>query len=99
MKTKVILALLATLFYTYSFAQVAINTDGSEPDVAAMLDIKSTDKGILIPRMTSDQRNAIGLSTSGLLVYDLDTESFWYYNNTIVCCAFGESCAGTAARN
>ncbi len=81
MKTKVILALIAALFYTYSIAQVAINADGSEPNGAAMLDIKSTDKGILIPRMTSAQRNAIALSTSGLLVYDLDTESFWYYNN------------------
>ncbi len=81
MKRQILLAVFAALFCTYSFAQVAINTDGSEPDGAAMLDIKSTDKGILIPRMTSAQRNAIALSTSGLLVYDLDTESFWYYNN------------------
>ncbi len=81
MKKQLFILLINILFISASFAQVAINTDGSEPDGAAMLDIKSTEKGILIPRMTSAERNAIGLSTSGLLVYDLDTESFWYYNN------------------
>lgn len=81
MKKLLFILLINILLIVPSFAQVAINTDGSEPDGAAMLDIKSTEKGILIPRMTSAERNAIGLSTSGLLVYDLDTESFWYYNN------------------
>ncbi len=83
MKQQILIAVFAALFCTYSFSQVAINTDGSEPDGAAMLDIKSTEKGILIPRMTSAERNAIGISTSGLLVYDLDTESFWYFNNNL----------------
>ena len=83
MKKHLFILLISILFISPSFAQVAINADGSEPDGAAMLDIKSTEKGILIPRMTSAERNAIALSTSGLLVYDLDTESFWYYNNAL----------------
>ncbi len=38
-------------------------------------------KGFLVPRVTSEQRNLIGTTQGGLLVYDTDTDSFWYYNN------------------
>ena len=38
-------------------AQIAINKDGSDPDASAMLDISSSDKGLLIPRMDSTARN------------------------------------------
>ena len=66
-------------------AQIAINTDNSPPDASAILDVKSTDKGILIPRMTTAQRTNIsaGNSANGLLVYDTTTKSFWYYNGLI----------------
>ena len=40
-------------------AQIGINGDESNPDASAMLDVKSTDKGVLIPRMTTTQRDAI----------------------------------------
>lgn len=83
MKRIILIAFVLAFWSVLAQGQVAINTDGSEPHSAAMLDIKSTEKGILIPRMTSAERNAIGISTSGLLVYDLDTESFWYFNNTL----------------
>lgn len=63
-------------------AQVAINKDGSTPDVSAMLDVKSTQKGLLIPRMTTKQRTDIGTPATGLMVYDSDFKSFWYYNGT-----------------
>jgi hypothetical protein len=69
-----------------SFAQVAVNTDGSAADTKAMLDVKSTDKGLLIPRMTTAQRTGItGLTVSqkGLLVYDTDLNSVWQYNGTV----------------
>src|SRR5580698_8265851 len=56
---------------------IAINTDGSSPDKNAILDIKSRNKGLLIPRMDSVARNAIP-NTKGLLVYDISTDDFWY---------------------
>jgi len=68
------------IFYATVFAQVAVNNDKSLPDTSAMLDIKSTTKGILIPRMTSTQRTAIASPAKGLLVYDSTTTSFWFYN-------------------
>jgi len=56
---------------------VAINTDGSKANPNAILDIKSTTKGLLIPRMTTAQRMKIP-QTNGLMVYDMNTKSFWY---------------------
>ncbi len=56
---------------------VAINTDGSKANPNAILDIRSSDKGLLIPRLTSDARLKIS-NTQGLLVYDVNTNSFWY---------------------
>jgi hypothetical protein len=66
-----------------SFAQnVGINADGSLPNASAMLDVKSTNKGMLPPRMTTAQRTAIPLPAAGLLVFDTNTSSFWYYTGT-----------------
>jgi hypothetical protein len=65
-----------------SFAQnVGINTDGSTPHSSAMLDVKSTNSGILIPRMTEAQKNAIGSPAEGLLIYQTDGTSGFYYRN------------------
>lgn len=54
---------------TALFAQVAINTDGLQPDPSAGLDVKFTNKGFLPPRMTFEQRNAIPNPVEGLMVY------------------------------
>ncbi len=74
--------LLSAIVCFFSFhpltAQIAVNTDNSDPDASAMLDIKSTDKGILIPRMTTAQRTLISNPAIGLLVFDTDTKSFWF---------------------
>ena len=64
-------------------AQVAINTDGSTANPSAMLDVKSTIRGVLVPRMNSSERTAIVSPANGLLVYDTDSNSFWYYNGSI----------------
>jgi len=61
---------------------VAINTDGTTPNSSAILDIKSITKGLLIPRMTSLQRTAISSPANGLMVFDITTNSLWFYNGT-----------------
>lgn len=61
-------------------AQVAINTDGASPDASAMLDIKSTTKGLLIPRMTVTQRDAIASPATGLMV--IADGNFYSYNGS-----------------
>jgi trimeric autotransporter adhesin len=60
---------------------VAINDDGAAANANAMLDVKSNSKGVLLPRLTSAQRTSIG-NTQGLLVYDSETNSFWYNTGT-----------------
>ncbi|MEZ4965144.1 MAG: hypothetical protein R2791_07875 [Saprospiraceae bacterium] len=78
-KSKSTFFLLTFLLFAAGVqAQVAINQDNSAPDPSAMLDVKSSDKGMLVPRMTTAQREAIANPATGLLVFDTDTESFWY---------------------
>ena len=65
----------------YSQNNVGINTDS--PDVSAVLDITSTQKGLLIPRMTLEQRGLITTPARGLLIFQVDgTQGFYFYNGT-----------------
>lgn len=59
-----------------SAQNIAVNSTGSLPDTSAMLDVSSTVKGFLAPRMTTAQRNAIPLPATGLLVYNTSTSAF-----------------------
>ncbi len=68
-------------------AQVAINTTGAPPAGNALLDLQSTTKGLLVPRMTATERTAIGMlpAMDGLLVYQTDSvgqtpKGFYYYD-------------------
>ena len=63
-----------------SFGQFSVSNDNSPPDNSAMLDVKSVSKGVLFPRMTLVQRNAIISSATGLLVFCTDNNQF--YTNT-----------------
>jgi trimeric autotransporter adhesin len=81
MKLSALLPLFFLLFSGALFAQVAINTDGSQPDPSAMLDVKSTAKGLLLPRMTLAQRNAIMSPANGLMIYQTDNSPGFYYNS------------------
>jgi trimeric autotransporter adhesin len=55
----------------------------SSPENSAILDVKSATKGVLIPRMTSIQRNAISNPVKGLMVFDTDVNNFFYYNGNL----------------
>ncbi len=57
---------------------VAVNATGAAADTSAMLDVSSTTKGILVPRMTATQRLAIPLPATGLLVYQTDGTPGYY---------------------
>ncbi len=61
---------------------VGINRDSTRANPSAMLDVKSFDKGVLIPRMSTAQKAAIASPAKGLLVFDITTNSFWFYNGT-----------------
>ena len=65
--------------------QVIVTDDASytAPANGAMLDVKSTTKGFMVPRMTTSQRNTLGGTTpaNGVVVYDTDLKSFWYWDS------------------
>lgn len=61
---------------------VSIGINTAAPNSSAQLDVSSTSKGILIPRMTTAQRTAIASPANGLLVFDNTTSSFWFYKGT-----------------
>jgi hypothetical protein len=61
---------------------IGINATGNAPHSSAMLDVESTTKGMLIPRMTTAQRAAIASPATGLLVFDNTTGSFWFKGAT-----------------
>jgi hypothetical protein len=83
MKNPVILlTILSLLMSPALLAQVSISTDGTTPHSSAMLEVKSTDRGILVPRLTTAQRTGITGPAEGLLVYDSETDSFWFYSGS-----------------
>lgn len=86
MKKKCLLLLLLPLFYytTLTAQSFAINTDGSAANASALLDVKSTAKGILIPRMTKTERNSIAGPATGLMIFQTGPDSigFHYYNGS-----------------
>jgi hypothetical protein len=63
------------------FPQVAVNADGGLPDISAMLDVRSSSKGVLAPRMTQEQRNLIANPATGLTIFQTDGIPGLYYNS------------------
>lgn len=61
---------------------VKISTNPGSPNSASMLEIESTDKGLLPPRMTSNQRDLINNPPAGLRIYNIETNCENFYNGT-----------------
>jgi hypothetical protein len=93
MKTKItfiINVMIAILLLKTSNAQTnifpstgAAGIGTTAPNASSLMEIKSTTKGLLIPRMTLTQRNAIASPATGLLIYQTNnTPGFYYYTGT-----------------
>ena len=81
--TATCLAITAVLGQTNN---IAINRDGAAPNSFAILDVQSTLKGVLIPRMLNTERDLIAAPAQGLTVYVTAPnaeEGFWYYDNAM----------------
>lgn len=77
----VVLAGIILFFSQTTRAQVGIGT--ITPDPSAQLDVSSTDKGMLVPRMNLSERNAIADPATGLFIFQTDnTPGFYYYNGS-----------------
>ena len=98
LKPILVLFFMSVTFYGYSQQGVSINTAGTQADPSAMLDISSTSKGLLIPRVALTSINDVTTITSpatSLLVYNTNAAmtggavGFWYFNGTIWVQAIG----------
>ncbi|TVR78631.1 MAG: DUF1566 domain-containing protein [Chitinophagaceae bacterium] len=79
------------------FAQqdgISINQDGSPPHESAILDVQSTNKGFLPPRMTTAERDMITNTAEGLLIYNTDTECIENYSGGQWVCLLAGSASG-----
>ena len=71
------------LFCSALSAQVGINADNSAPNASAILDVKSTTKGFLPPRMTRAERDAMVSPVQGFVIYNLTYNKPNYFNGTV----------------
>lgn len=95
---RICLFIITLLFIPTSVhSQNNVGIGTGSPDSNAVLEMHATDKGVLIPRLSSAQRNgmtpSLGINQKGLLVFDNDSSKFFFWNGyiwqTIGCGAMG----------
>jgi uncharacterized protein (TIGR02145 family) len=81
-KSIIIIIILFNLnLNLFSQTGTSINTTGASADISAMLDISSTSQGLLIPRITTNQRDNIVSPATSLLIFNTTTNCFEAYVN------------------
>lgn len=80
---KLLLVLMLLLMSFFGHAQwMLINQNGGSPHSTAALEISDTTRGLLPPRLTDAQMQNISGAATGLMVYNTDSTSFYYYNGS-----------------
>lgn len=73
--------LFTTLFFSLQ-AQVKIGPPAGAPDPSAMLEITGTDRGLLIPRLTTAQRDLIANPAQALMIFNTDIQCYDYWTGS-----------------
>ncbi|MFY7945154.1 MAG: DUF7151 family protein, partial [Crocinitomicaceae bacterium] len=94
-KNLFFILLLGTSSSFFAQQNVSISDVPATPNPTSVLDVSSTTKGMLMPRMTTAQRNGIVGPANGLLVYDTDVNCVMYYSTTLT--SWNSLCAGSSA--
>jgi len=82
-RTLYAITVAAALMASSSSAQQNVGIGTNTPHSTALLELYSTSKGLLIPRMTQAERDAISSPATGLLIYQTDNNpGFYYWNGT-----------------
>lgn len=74
--------ILLLWLYSPSYAQNNVGIGTTAPDPSAILDLTSSDKGFLCPRLTTAQMNSVAAPATGLFIYNTTLSAFYYYNGT-----------------
>ena len=74
---------LNRLIYLFIFLLCFILSTHAQVTDGVMFEVNSTTGGVLVPRMTSAQRVTIVTPTKGVMVFDIDTDGFWYFDGAL----------------
>lgn len=80
MKKLNLLVCMATFLLTGTVANAQVGIGTVTPDPSSVLDVASTDRGMLLPRMTTIQRDAIETPSEGLMIFNIDSQCLEIYN-------------------
>jgi hypothetical protein len=80
MKKNIIIVIgFIFVFSINGFSQVSINETCADPDASAILDVQSTSAGLLVPRMSTSQMNAISNPATSLVIFNTTENEYYYY--------------------
>jgi len=83
MKKQVFLILALLLIYNSLLVAQSVGIGTNTPHASSQLEVVSTNKGLLMPRMTMAQRDLIPTPATGLIIYQTDnTPGFYFYNGS-----------------
>ena len=82
MKNIFFALLLAASSASFGQVKISASTSGSNPAPSAMLEVESTNKGLLLPRMTTAERTSITSPAAGLTIYNTTLDCIEYYDGT-----------------
>lgn len=87
MKHTIKIIFILSIIFNVGFSNVVygqgMGINNVNPHASAILDLTATNKGLLVPRMTTAQRIAIVAPATGLLVFDTSLNNFYFYNSTV----------------
>jgi hypothetical protein len=81
-KIALSICVFSTLISLELKSQFIISNDTSLPDSSSYVEVKSNNRGWLIPRMTTQQRNNIHSPAAGLMIYNTDSQSIEFFNSS-----------------
>ncbi|PKL85495.1 MAG: hypothetical protein CVV22_07190, partial [Ignavibacteriae bacterium HGW-Ignavibacteriae-1] len=77
--TNFIILIVLLAFHINAHSQENVGIGTTTPEVTALLDLVASDKGLLVPRLTTANRDAIAAPATGLLIYNTSNNRFEYY--------------------
>ena len=95
MKTKFFVAIIICLFIVASAdAQIKIGNNPTTIGTSSLLELESTTKGVVLPRLTNAQISAIASPVAGMYVYNTDSACIYHYSGTAWYSLCGKSTNG-----
>lgn len=79
MKSSSVLCTFLIVFFSINATNSQVGIGTNTPAPSAQLDISSTERGLLMPRMTMAQRNLIASPATGLTIYQTDNTAGFYF--------------------